>query len=205
MLDVTNLTCVRGDRRLFSDLNFAVTSGKVIEVRGPNGSGKTSLLRIICGLASPASGEVRWNETNIQTLGEDYFGSVAYVAHQNGVKDELSVIENLLFSTAVAGARISRQQANTILERVGLERQRDLPVRFMSAGQRRRLAMSRLLAGAAPLWVLDEVTSSLDEEGLALAAEMISEHLASGGLAVISAHQDFGLDPASITRIELLQ
>src|SRR5438132_8967876 len=103
MLEVTNLSCVRGDRRLFRALNFSISSGEFIQVRGPNGSGKTSLLRIVCGLASPAEGEVRWNGTNIRHLGEEYLASIAYIAHQNGVKDELSAMENLLVSGRVAG------------------------------------------------------------------------------------------------------
>src|SRR5437016_9224130 len=103
MLEVINLTCVRGTRRLFKDLSFSADSSELIELRGPNGSGKTSLLRILCGLATPAAGEVRWNGKSIRSLREEYFVSVAYLAHQNAVKDELSAIENLRISSAVAG------------------------------------------------------------------------------------------------------
>src|SRR5438128_3249077 len=110
MLEAVNLGCVRGERRLFRDLAFSVKPGEIIEIHGPNGSGKTSLLRIVCGLASPAEGEVRWNGINIRRLGEEYLASIAYVAHQNGVKDELSATENLLVSERVAGNALNKQE-----------------------------------------------------------------------------------------------
>src|ERR1041385_4133020 len=110
MLEVINLTCVRGTRRLFKDLNFSAGEGELVELRGPNGSGKTSLLRILCGLATPAAGEVRWNGRSIRSLGEEYSASVAYLGHQNAVKDELSAIENLRISSAVAGKALDKTQ-----------------------------------------------------------------------------------------------
>ena len=150
MLEVTKLTCVRGTRRLFRDLNFSASAGELVELRGPNGSGKTSLLRILCGLASPAAGEVRWNGRNIRKLGEEYFASVAYLGHQNAVKDELTAIENLKISSAVAGTTLNDREASDILTRVGLTQQQNLPARVLSAGQRRRLGsggrLSLLLA-----------------------------------------------------------
>src|SRR5207253_7346568 len=120
MLEAINVTCVRGTRRLFKELNFSVTRGELIELRGPNGSGKTSLLRILCGLSSPAVGEVRWNGKNIRALGEEYFGDVAYLAHQNAVKDELTALENLRIATGVAGYPLPKAQAQEVLERIGL-------------------------------------------------------------------------------------
>src|ERR1051325_5073821 len=120
MLEAINLTCIRGTRRLFRDLNFAVQPGDLIELRGPNGSGKTSLLRILCGLAGPAAGEVLWNGKNIRSLGEEYFSSVAYLGHQNAVKDELTAIENLRIASAVAGNALHKTEACEVLGRVGL-------------------------------------------------------------------------------------
>src|SRR6476660_2991887 len=111
MLEVINLTCVRGTRRLFKQLNFSAGEGELIELRGPNGSGKTSLLRILCGLATPAAGEVRWNGQSIRRLGEEYYAAVAYLGHQNAVKDELTAIENLKISSAVAGKTLSTSEA----------------------------------------------------------------------------------------------
>src|SRR6266851_5025302 len=129
MLEAVNLSCARGERRLFSGLNFSLPAGSFLQAFGPNGSGKTSLLRIICGLLAPAAGEVRWDGTNIYRLGEEYFGVIAYVAHQNGVKDELDPIENLRISSGVAGNALSKREAQVILERVGLSKQKHLPTR----------------------------------------------------------------------------
>src|SRR5712691_3034169 len=141
MLEVLNLGCARGERRLFSGLNFSLRAGDFLQAFGPNGSGKTSLLRIVCGLMAPVAGEVRWHGTNVRRLGEEYFGAIAYVAHENGVKDELNPIENLRISSGVAGHALSNQEAETILEQVGLSKQKYLPARLLSAGQRRRLAL----------------------------------------------------------------
>src|SRR6266566_7212855 len=163
MLEVLKLGCIRGDRRLFSDLSFSAGAGELIELRGPNGSGKTSLLRILCGLSSPAAGQVRWNGKNIRSLGEEYFRDVAYLAHQNAVKDELSAIENLRISSALSGHALKRDRAQQILGRIGLSSQQNLPARSLSAGQRRRLALARLLTSNAKFWILDEVLTSLDD------------------------------------------
>ena len=203
MLEAINVGCIRGSRRLFKDLNFSVESGGLIEVRGPNGSGKTSLLRILCGLASPAEGEVRWQGKNIRSLGEEYFGAIAYLAHQNGVKDELSAIENLRISCAVAGNSLSKSAAQAILDRIGLGKQQNLAARRLSAGQRRRLALSRFLSSKAPLWILDEVSASLDDAGLVLARQLIADHLSDGGMAVIATHQKLSMSEDNLQRIEL--
>ncbi len=155
MLEVLKLGCIRGDRRLFSDLSFSAGAGELIELRGPNGSGKTSLLRILCGLSSPAAGQVRWNGKNIRSLAEEYFRDVAYLAHQNAVKDELSALENLCIASGVAGNPLNKAQAQQVLERIGLKDRQHLPARVLSAGQRRRLALTRLLTSKATLWILD--------------------------------------------------
>ncbi|HEY8203795.1 MAG TPA: cytochrome c biogenesis heme-transporting ATPase CcmA [Pyrinomonadaceae bacterium] len=193
MLEVINLGCIRGDRRLFRGLNFEVSPGTLLELRGPNGGGKTSLLRIICGLATPAEGEVRWNGTNIRKLREEYFAYLAYVAHLNGVKDELTALENLLVAERVSGREQTKQDAEDKLARVGLTNQRHLPTRFLSAGQRRRLALARLLASRATLWILDEILTSLDDAGVGLARDLIADHLDKGGMAIIATHQDLKL------------
>jgi heme exporter protein A len=203
MLEVVNLGCIRGDRRLFKGLTFSAARGELIDLRGPNGSGKTSLLRIICGLATPAAGEVRWQGKNIRSLGEEYFSAVAYLAHQNGVKDELSAIENLRISSAVAGHALNKTEAQEILARIGLSRQQNLPARSLSAGQRRRLAMTRLLTSKATLWILDEVLTSLDDAAVKLSREFISEHLQNGGMAIIATHQELGLSAPRRQRIQL--
>jgi heme exporter protein A len=203
MLDVINLTCVRGTRRLFRDLNFSAHEGELVELRGPNGSGKTSLLRILCGLATPAAGEVRWNSQSIRSLGEEYFASVAYLGHQNAVKDELSALENLRISSAVSGARLGKSEAQQILARVGLAEQQNLPARVLSAGQRRRLGMTRLLTSPAKLWILDEVLTSLDTAAMNLSREFISDHLQQNGIAIVATHQDLNLGAARGQRLQL--
>jgi len=203
MLEVINLTCVRGTRRLFKQLSFSAGEGELIELRGPNGSGKTSLLRILCGLATPAAGEVRWNGQSIRKLGEEYFASVAYLGHQNGVKDELTAIENLRVTSAVAGTPVNKSKAEKILQRVGLTQQQNLPARVLSAGQRRRLGMTRLLTSNAKLWILDEVLTSLDDAAMNLSREFIGEHLQQDGIAIVATHQDLNLTAPKIQRLRL--
>ena len=203
MLEAVNLGCTRGDRRLFTGLNFSVKAGELIELRGANGSGKTSLLRILSGLAAPAEGEVRWQGQSIRSLGEEYSGAVAYLAHQNGVKDELSAIENLRIACGVTGNPLSTSDAQAILERVGLGRQQNLPARSLSAGQRRRVALARLLTSKATLWLLDEVLTSLDDTAIKLSRQFIGDHLSNGGLAVIATHQELNLVAERVQRIEL--
>ncbi|HXI62176.1 MAG TPA: cytochrome c biogenesis heme-transporting ATPase CcmA [Pyrinomonadaceae bacterium] len=203
MLEVINLTCVRGTRRLFKELSFSAENGELVELRGPNGSGKTSLLRILCGLAMPAAGEVRWNGSGIRSLGEEYFGAVAYLGHQNAVKDELTAIENLRISSAVCGYALDKREAQEILKRVGLTQQQNLPARVLSAGQRRRLAMTRLLTSKARLWILDEVLTSLDDAAMNLSREFISAHLKQDGIAIVATHQDLNLAAPRFQRLQL--
>jgi len=203
MFDVINLGCIRGERRLFRGLSFSASSGDLVELRGANGSGKTSLLRILCGLAQPAEGEVRWEGENIRSLGEEYFGSLAYVAHQNGVKDELTAVENLRIASGVAGISLGERPALEILARIGLAKEAYLPTRFLSAGQRRRVALARLLAIKAKLWILDEVLTSLDTAATELSARFIGEHLNGGGMAIIATHQDLNISARATQRLEI--
>lgn len=203
MLEAINLSCVRGDRLLFREVNFSLAAGGLLELRGPNGGGKTSLLRILCGLATPADGEVRWNGANIRRLREEYCAAVAYVAHLNGVKDELTALENLLVAGRVAGNELSKGEGEATLQRVGLINQRHLPARVLSAGQRRRLTLARLLAAQAKLWLLDEILTSLDDLGVDLVRRLITEHIDGGGLAIVATHQDLNLSPPGLQTMNI--
>jgi len=203
MLEATNLGCVRGDRRLFSELNFSLQPGQLVQLTGPNGSGKTSLLRIICGLLPPAEGEIRWQGGNIRSLGEEYFRSITYIGHRNGVKDELTAMENLRVSSGLGGVEVNRVQAAEVLEKMGLAGRETLPARLLSEGQRRRVALARLMVCRATLWLLDEVLTSLDTAAVVLVKCVIEEHLSNGGMAVIATHQELNLSSGKFQRLEL--
>jgi heme exporter protein A len=203
MLEVENLSCIRGDRRLFSSLNFSVQPGGLLQLTGPNGSGKTSLLRIICGLAPAASGEVRWQGANIRSLAEEYFTQVTYIGHRHGVKDELTAIENLRVSSGLGGTDVSEAEAANILGKMGLGGREHLPALLLSEGQRRRLALSRLGVCSKALWLLDEVLTSLDKAAMALVGSLIEEQLDKGGMAIVATHQELNVSASSFQRIEL--
>lgn len=203
ILEVSKLGCVRGDRRLFRGLDLSLPAGTYLQVTGPNGSGKTSLLRILCGLLAPAEGEVKWRGESIHSLAEDYFTSVTYLGHRHGVKDELSAIENLRISNALNGILVSNERAREVLSRMGLAGRESLPARLLSEGQRRRVALSRLLTCNTTLWLLDEVMTSLDKGAVALIRSLIEEHLAGGGIAIVATHQELAVAAGSSRRLEL--
>ena len=170
---------------------------------GPNGSGKTSLLRILCGLLAPAEGQILWNGANIRSLGEEYFTSVTYLGHRHGIKDELSAAENLRISNALNGIEITEEHAHDVLSRMGLGGRQILPARLLSEGQRRRVALARLVVCNTKLWLLDEVLTSLDVKAIALVRSLIEEHLQGGGMAIVATHQDMQLTGVNTQRLEL--
>ncbi len=189
MLEVGNLACSRGDHRLFSGLSFSLHPGEIMQVQGANGSGKTSLLRTLCGFIMPDAGEIRWRGKLVTDLGEDYHAELIYLGHLNAIKDELSALENLQMSAGLAGYTVTEQQALAALHRMGLRRREHLPVRVLSQGQRRRVALARLLIGDAHLWILDEPLTALDVGAVGLMQELIGEHLSKGGMAIFTTHQ----------------
>lgn len=203
MLQGINLACVRGDRELFSDVNFSLEAGGLMQVRGPNGSGKTSLLRMLCGLSNPAAGEIRWNDTSIRVLDGEYYGAMTYIGHLSGTKDDLTVIENLRISSALAGFDIGADQAKEALGHIGLRGREVLPVKVLSQGQRRRVALARLLVCKTPLWILDEPLVALDVAAVKLIQELLEQHLREGGMVVMTTHQEIDITATSTTQLHL--
>ena len=180
-----------------------MSPGTFVQLTGPNGSGKTSLLRILCGLLAQAEGEINWKGANIRSLGEEYFTSVTYLGHRHGVKDEFTPLENLRVSNGLNGIEIDEERAFDVLNKMGLEGREHLPARLLSEGQRRRVALARLVVCNTTLWLLDEVMTSLDKAAIALVRSLIEEHLTGGGMAIVATHQDLGLTTSSIQRLEL--
>lgn len=202
MLDVTNLECVRGDRPLFRGLSFAVRPGELLHVVGANGSGKTTLLRTLCGLSRPATGAIRWNSTDIHELGDDYRQQLAYVGHLNGIQGELTARENLRAAGCLAGTAADIG-IDTVLARLGLAAYRDFPAKILSQGQKRRLALARLAVASKPLWILDEPFSALDAHSIGTMTALLSGHLASGGMVIITSHQDLALEFRTVVSVKL--
>ena len=199
MLDATDIECVRGTRRLFAGVSLRLAPGECVLVQGPNGSGKTSLLRILCGLARPERGEVRWRGEPIRKLGEDYLAELAWCGHSNALKDDLTPSENLLAAAALGGVHAGPDEARAALEAFGIAHVDGLPVRALSQGQKRRVALARLPLAARRLWILDEPLTSLDSRSADTLAGMLDEHLARGGIAALSSHQPIAM--RSETRI----
>jgi len=154
-------------------------------------------------LLAPAEGEIRWQGANIRSLGEEYFRSITYIGHRNGVKDELSAMENLRVSSGLGGVEVNRAQAADVLEKMGLAGRETLPARLLSEGQRRRVALARLMVCTAALWLLDEVLTSLDTAAVTLVKRVIEEHLSKGGMAIIATHQELNLSASKFQRLEL--
>ena len=190
MLEASNLECVRGEKSLFRDLSFRLEAGACLMVQGTNGSGKTSLLRMLCGLSQPAAGEIRWNGEPIRKLAEDYRGELLYCGHAGAVKDDLTALENARISAMLAGEAVDEDTARQALRQLGLRGREELPARVLSAGQKRRVALTRLLLEKRTLWVLDEPLTALDKAAVANLCGMIDAHLAAGGMAVLTSHQD---------------
>jgi len=207
MLDVINLECVRGERQLFAALGLRILPGTCLHVAGENGAGKTSLLRILVGLLEPTAGVVRWRGEDIRRLREEFWRELVYVGHTNGIKDDLTALENVRFAWALRGAhgaaRLHEDDAGAALQALGLGGRASTPVRFLSQGQRRRVALARLLlAPAPPLWVLDEPFVALDARGVAVLSARIAQHIGAGGIVALTTHQEVPL-PGPVQRLEL--
>jgi heme exporter protein A len=196
-----NLLCVRGQRMVFHKLDFSVRSGDALLLTGPNGSGKSTLLRCMAGLLRPVEGQLRWNGAAITEEPEAHRRRLHFLGHADAVKPTLSVEENLRFwarmRSGVADQPGAADSLRGALVRFGIEPLADLPARLLSAGQRRRLALARLLATPAPLWLLDEPTTALDTAGVGQLVDAIAAQRVAGGSVVLSSHDDLGLPQAA--------
>ena len=204
MLEARNLEATRSSATLFSGLSFTLRPGALLRVIGANGSGKTSLLRVLCGLAQPSAGDVRWGGADIRALREDYWKHVAYIGHANALKDELTVAENLASAGALAGLDAAPVRVLSAIGQFGLAARAQLPVKLLSQGQRRRAALARLaLSEAAPLWILDEPFAALDAGAIEQVRSVAAAHLARGGMVVLTTHQEARIEAQSATDINL--
>ncbi len=203
MLDVSNLSCCRGDHRLFSGLSFSLYPGQIMQIQGKNGSGKTSLLRTLCGFIIPDEGKISWDGADVRELGEDYFSKMIYLGHLNAIKDELSALENLRISAGLSGVELNEADAISALRRMGLKGRERLPTKVLSQGQRRRVALARLLVNDALLWILDEPLTALDVGAVALIQELIAEHLTRQGMVIFTTHQPLIVDGMEMRSLSL--
>jgi len=194
MLEVQSLECVRDDRLLFSDLNFSVSEAEVLQIEGPNGSGKTSLLRIICGLRLPEARKVLWCDEPIRTNREDYYASMVYIGHLPCIKADLTVAENVRALLDTRSLSVTETVLEQALTKVGLAGYDDVPGKALSSGQRRRILLAFVELSAAKLWILDEPLTALDVEGVSLMESMILEHRQAGGSVIFTTHHGMKLD-----------
>lgn len=189
-LAVEGLACIRGERQLFRDLTFRLAAGEALLLHGPNGSGKSSLLRLLAGFLPPAAGHVLWDAAPVTEDADAHRARLHYLGHQDAVKSQLSAEDNLMFWAQLYGLPFAEagQAVTTALSAAGLQRQRRQPGRYLSAGQKRRLALARLLLKPARLWLLDEPTNALDTAAVVWLGELLSNHRANGGLVILASH-----------------
>jgi heme exporter protein A len=200
LLSGTDLCLLRGDRCLFENLNFALNAGELLLVQGANGCGKTSLLRAIAGLTGLERGSIRWRGLPTEQDRHSFSADVVWMAHRVGFKADLTLVENLRFESGLRSATLA--DLDRVLQRLGLTRLTGLPLRALSAGQQRRVALARMLISEARLWLMDEPFTNLDAGGQSLVVDLISEHLKHGGACVMAAHQEVRIE-LPVRRLEL--
>lgn len=194
---------MRGDRLLFSELDFQVHSGQLLHLKGPNGSGKTTLLRTLAGLLFPEQGEILWNAHNIRQVRQEFHDELLFLGHLNGLKGDLSAVENLRFDSALRGAPLASDAAWRILSDIGLRGHEDLPSKYLSQGQKRRVALARLWHDRSALWILDEPFSALDVASVDTLQGIIQAHLERGGMVILTTHQEVALTSGQVRCVEL--
>jgi heme exporter protein A len=200
-LSIGNVHVWRGDRHVLKGVSLELRPHQLLHVSGPNGAGKSTLLRVLCGLLRPEEGAVAWRGTPIHKSRADYHASLAYSSHDPALKGDLTALENLRFSVGLR-RHVPNEELRASLSSTGVAACADLPARVLSAGQRRRVAMARILASGAALWLLDEPFTNLDSAGVELLSTLLAEHVSQGGLAVVVAHQELRLADA-VHRLEL--
>jgi len=193
MLTAHGLSCIRGERRLFAGIDLAVGPGEWLHVQGENGTGKTSLLRILAGLSPPAEGEIRWRGEPTVSLAEDFRKELLFLGHHGAVKEELTPFENLTLAAQIDDATLDEASTLKALARFGLRGREDLPVRCLSAGQKRRVLLARLSVRKATLWILDEPFTALDVKAVQMLSGLIVDHVSKGGMAILTSHQSISL------------
>jgi len=204
MLEARQLECTRGERRLFRDLSFRLGRGQLLRVDGANGSGKTSLLRIMCGLRAPSAGALRWGGRPVAGERQIKSRNLVFIGHLNALKDDLTALENLQVAAALAGMSAESGRMLAGLDRFGVAHCAELPAKVLSQGQRRRVALARLaLSPEVPLWILDEPFSALDVGAVAELERLLSAHLASGGMVVLTTHQEVQVVAPAVLRVDL--
>ena len=200
VLEARGLRCVRGERELFTNLHLRVAAGNCLHVRGENGVGKTSLLRLLTGLSKPESGEVLWGNQSITLDPIAYHRELLFLGHRDALKEDLTALENLQMYAALDDVSLSQEKALATLARFGLRGRESLPVNCLSAGQKRRILMARMLTRQAKLWILDEPFNALDIQAVHELQNLITEHLSAGGLVVLTSHQE-----VSIPNVQVLE
>ncbi|MBN4050594.1 cytochrome c biogenesis heme-transporting ATPase CcmA [Gammaproteobacteria bacterium AH-315-M22] len=203
MLQVNGLFCERGDRQLLNGLSFVLEPGQLLHVCGRNGAGKTSLLRIIASLFEPTSGDILWQGKPVQQQLDDHLQDLLYLGHLDGVKGDLSCIENLRIDNALLASGMADEALWEALAKIGLRGFEDVLVKQLSQGQRRRVGLCRLLLSKAKLWILDEPFNALDVKAVQMLANLIEAHLQAGGMALLTTHQQVPLDNDYVREITL--
>ncbi len=203
MLEVNNLTAIRDERVLFEDLSFNIQAGELVQIEGRNGTGKTTLLRIITGLADRDSGEIFWNGCNIEEDRDSYHSDLLFLGHQTGIKRELTAFENLYFYLTVHGCNTQEDDIYFALTQVGLAGREDVPVGKLSAGQQRRVALARLWLSSQQLWILDEPLTAIDKQGVKVLESLFLKHAQDGGIVILTTHQDMFADNDKLRKIKL--
>lgn len=203
VLAATDLVGVRGERLLYDKLNFSLSSGTVLYLQGANGTGKTTLLRTLCGLSKPYEGNVNWCGEDIHELAEDYYKHLLYIGHLPGIKEDLTALENLQFSLALSGTPFDLTQATEVLHLLGLAKGLNLPTRMLSQGQKRRVALARLWLQDLPLWVLDEPFTALDANATDMLKQKIEAFANEGGIVVMTTHQEVAMHVPKFEQLRL--